>query len=743
MKIKKLLTTLTILMVVLIAGCRKDDYVEKVGKCPLVVTDPVNGAVDVPFNKIVRAIFNEKMNTTTINQSSFILMQGTALVTGTVSAQDSTASFTPSAPLMPFTIYKGTIKSSVKDLVGNALQADYVWTFTTIPLLTLSANQAAWGTVSGGGAFPQGSVVTVTATPNVGYVFVNWTENGTVVSSVIAPKFENNMINASNAKEVSTSSSYQFKMNGNRTLVANFTAVVLGNFAINLSSNPSAGGTTGGAGSFIENSVKTVTASPNTGYTFFNWTEGGLIVSTSASYQLAALKGNKTLVANFLIDTHTLTVNAIHGTVTKNPNQATYDYGTTVQLTLVPDAGYVFSSWSGDASGSSNPLTVTMNSDKNITANFTPITYTLNVTATNGSVVKIPDQTTYNSGSTVQLTPTPNTGFTFTSWSGDATGSASPLTVIMNGNKNITANFTANVSGYTLNVTAVNGTVAKNPDQLNYASGSNVVLTPTANSGYTFSSWSGDATGSSNPLTVNMNANKNITANFIPSSVQGPGAVNLGTAADFTILAKTGISTIGVTSITGNIGVSPAAATAITGFSLIMDATNQFSTSLYVVGKVYAAAYAVPTPAKLTTAVNDMQTAFTTANGMTTNVIVELGAGNISGMTLAPGLYKWSTGLLITNAGVTLSGGPNDTWVFQVAQGLTVSNSAIIHLSGGAQAKNIFWTTGSNAVIGSNVDFSGNIMSQTLISLNTGAKVTGRLLAQTAVTLNTSIVVLP
>jgi len=174
-----------------------------------------------------------------------------------------------------------------------------------------------------------------------------------------------------------------------------------------------------------------------------------------------------------------------------------------------------------------------------------------------------------------------------------------------------------------------------------------------------------------------------------------------------------------------------------------MDSSNQFATSLYVTGKVYASDYTLSPPAKMTTAISDMQSAFVSAMGLTTTVIVDKGAGDISGMTLAPGLYKWSTGLLITNAGVTLSGGANDTWVFQIAQGLTVANSAIIHLTGGAQAKNIFWITASEAVIGSNVNFSGNIMSQTLISLNTGAKVTGRLLAQSAVTLNTSIVVIP
>ena len=93
--------------------------------------------------------------------------------------------------------------------------------------------------------------------------------------------------------------------------------------------------------------------------------------------------------------------------------------------------------------------------------------------------------------------------------------------------------------------------------------------------------------------------------------------VNLKTAADFTILTETGISTTGVTSITGDIGVSPIAGTAITGFGLIMNTNNQSSHTPIVTGQVYAANYAPPTPSKMTTAISDMKTAFTTANGLT------------------------------------------------------------------------------------------------------------------------------
>jgi len=224
---------------------------------------------------------------------------------------------------------------------------------------------------------------------------------------------------------------------------------------------------------------------------------------------------------------------------------------------------------------------------------------------------------------------------------------------------------------------------------------------------------------------------------------KGPQAVvPLGSAGDFVILAKSGISTTGTTAIIGDIGVSPIAATAITGFGLIMNASNQFSTSSLVTGKVYAAVYAVPTPVKMTTAVSDMQIAYTNAAGRKLPDFTELGGGNIGGKTLTPGLYKWGTGVIIpTN--VTLSGGNNDVWIFQIAQTLTVSNGVHVNLSGGAQAKNIFWQVAGKTTLGTTSVFNGNILDQTAIVLNTGAKLNGRALAQTAVTLDANAVIKP
>ena len=226
----------------------------------------------------------------------------------------------------------------------------------------------------------------------------------------------------------------------------------------------------------------------------------------------------------------------------------------------------------------------------------------------------------------------------------------------------------------------------------------------------------------------------------------GPAPVNLGTASDFVILAQTGITTTGVTAITGDIGVSPIASTAITGFGLVMDPSGEYSTTVpttLVTGKVYAANYADPTPTKMGIAVGDMGTAYTDAAGRLIPDYFNLYSGDITGQTLTPGLWKWTTGLLISAAGVTISGAPNDVWIFQIDQDLTVANTAIITLDGGAQASNIFWQVAGQAVLGTTSQFKGIILCQTQIVIQNGASLEGRALAQTAVTTDANTITVP
>ena len=224
------------------------------------------------------------------------------------------------------------------------------------------------------------------------------------------------------------------------------------------------------------------------------------------------------------------------------------------------------------------------------------------------------------------------------------------------------------------------------------------------------------------------------------AAVSQLSTVNLGTAGDFVILSKTGISNTGVTAITGDMGVSPISATAITGFGLIMDPSGTFSTSSLVTGKICAADYTDPTPTKLTTAVSDMETAYTDAAGRTLPDYTELYAGDVTGQTLTPGLYKWGTGVLISAGGVTISGAASDVWIFQIAQDLIVANGANITLSGGAQASNIFWQVSGQVTLGTGAAMKGIILSQTLVEMQTGATLDGRTLAQTAVTLDANSV---
>lgn len=220
--------------------------------------------------------------------------------------------------------------------------------------------------------------------------------------------------------------------------------------------------------------------------------------------------------------------------------------------------------------------------------------------------------------------------------------------------------------------------------------------------------------------------------------------VNLGTAGKFAILAKSGISTVPDSVVTGDIGVSPIAQIGITGFSQIMDNSTTFSTSNQVVGKIYAADYTPPTPTMLTTAIGDMELAYTDAAGRTLPDVTELGAGAIGGLTLVPGLYKWGTNVLISSD-VTLSGSATDVWIFQVAGDVTQASATSVTLTGGALAKNVFWQVagGSGVTIGTTAHFEGVVLAATAINLQTGASAKSRLLAQTAVNLRKNAVTQP
>ena len=220
----------------------------------------------------------------------------------------------------------------------------------------------------------------------------------------------------------------------------------------------------------------------------------------------------------------------------------------------------------------------------------------------------------------------------------------------------------------------------------------------------------------------------------------GPAAVELGTSGHYVILAKTSIANTPTSDIEGDLGISPAAGSFVTGFSLT-DATG-YATSPQINGRIYSADMVSPTSSNLTVAVENMITAYNDAAGRPSPDFIELGTGNIGGKTLVPGLYKWTSSVTLPTD-VTISGGPNDVWIFQIAGNLTSSADVKIKLEGGAQAKNIFWQVAGYTLLGTNSHFEGIVMSKTGITFQTGATMNGRALARTAVILNANKVTQP
>ena len=233
----------------------------------------------------------------------------------------------------------------------------------------------------------------------------------------------------------------------------------------------------------------------------------------------------------------------------------------------------------------------------------------------------------------------------------------------------------------------------------------------------------------------------NATWNFTTANSAATLAfVDLGQAGAYVVLAKTAINNSSTSAITGDMGLSPAATSYITGLALT-DFTG-YATSSQITGKVYAADMASPTPVNLTTAVENMITAYNDAAGRPSPDFLELATGDIGGKTLTPGLYKWTSTVTIPTD-VVISGGANDIWIFQISGDLTVSSAVNMVLTGGAQAKNIFWQVAGEATLGTTSHFEGNILSMTGITFQTGASFKGRALAQTAVIFDSNAVTMP
>ncbi len=256
------------------------------------------------------------------------------------------------------------------------------------------------------------------------------------------------------------------------------------------------------------------------GWSFYNWT--GDIMDSNNSVDIL-MDGNKIVDAHFIKNHYVINISIVgNGTVTKDPDQLFYFFGSVVNLTAIPCSGYVFDHWDGDVSGNSNPAMISIDGNKNVTAIFVKSYYTISVDVipVGSGVVDINPSGPYSFGDNVNLTAIPNQGNLFDHWSGDIEGNDNPVTLMMDGNKVIAAHFV--VECYNLSVNVIgNGVVIIDPNQENYSFGTLVNLSAVADSGWIFDHWSRNLTGNDNPAKINMNGNKEITAHFIVSNNNG------------------------------------------------------------------------------------------------------------------------------------------------------------------------------------------------------------------------------
>jgi hypothetical protein len=456
-----------------------------------------------------------------------------------------------------------------------------------------SSSPASGGTTSGGGTYNNGTSATVTATPATGYLFENWTEGGTIVSTNVSYAFTvtrnravvanfslitysvstssspsaggttsgggtyNPGISATvmatpasgfqflNWTEggiaVSTNPSYTFLVYVNRTLVATFQPISY--ITINTLSSPGSGGTTTGAGIYASGSIISVTATQATGYQFLNWTVGGSVVSTSTSYSFTA-STNRTLVANFNLLTSSISTSSNPETGGSTTGGGGFNYGASVTVTATPASGYLFINWTegGSAVSTNASYTFTVTSGRTLVANFNQIMYTVSTSSSPAAGGTSSGDGTYSSGSSATLTANPATGYQFVNWtqggSPVSTNASYTFTVITD--ITLVANFTQ--ASYTIATSsnpAAGGTTTGGGG-FNY--GTSVTVTATPASGYQFTNWteSGTAVSTTTSYVFTVTMSRNLLANF--SLI--PKVLNL-TGSGGTILHNNDIITIG------------------------------------------------------------------------------------------------------------------------------------------------------------------------------------------------------
>ncbi len=363
--------------------------------------------------------------------------------------------------------------------------------------ITVSANPTNGGTVTGGGTYNEGTYCSVFATPNSGYEFVNWTENGNVVSN---------------------QASYTFMVSGNRNLVANFQEQIQ-YYSIRLSANPTNGGTLTGGGSYQQGQTCTVNATPNTGFTFTNWTEGGNVVSTNASYTFI-VDSNRNLTANFASQPQNFTITvsadpANGGTVTGG---GTYQQGQSCTLNATPATGYTFINWTknGQQVSTNASYTFTVTESAAYVAHFQLQTFTISLSANPSNAGTVSGAGTYNYGASCTVTATPFQRYIFDSWTenGVVVSTEASYTFTVTSNRNLVANFGMPMVEIVASVDPAEAATVSGAGTYDY--GATVTLTLDRNEDWAFVNWTEAGVEVSDEMTYTFVAteNRNLVAHF-------------------------------------------------------------------------------------------------------------------------------------------------------------------------------------------------------------------------------------
>ncbi len=407
--------------------------------------------------------------------------------------------------------------------------------------ITTSAAPVEGGTTTGDGLYDDGSNVTLVATANAGYSFTNWTEGGLPVSSA---------------------ASYTFVAGADHDLVANFTA--LPTYTVSTGSAPVAGGTVGGGGSFVSGSSVTVTATPNAGYFFVNWTDASGQVSANASYTFP-VTANKALTANFSIIGTTLR----NVTTSSNPvaggsttGGGAYADGSSVTVVATPNVGYKFNKWKQGGSsinGAGASYTFTVTADRALVATFTPVYYITGVSNPTNGGTTVTDSSSYPVGDNGNIQAAAASGYQFANWteSGNIVSTSTTFNFTnVQANHTYVANFQL-IGGVTINASAAplaGGTVSGDGG---YMLNDSVTVSAVANPGYAFTNWtqSGTVVSSSADYTFTASVNRTLVANFMQvvthsivtssapalgGSTSGGGSYNTGTSVTVSAVANAG-----------------------------------------------------------------------------------------------------------------------------------------------------------------------------------------------------------